>query len=63
MSFVSLLLTLALMPAKDSVLNVINGTAQYGVGSSSLLLERNAGKPVVALAVISQIKLCNAVRK
>jgi PAS domain S-box-containing protein len=41
-------------PGKDPVLNVINGTAQYGVGTSSLLLERNAGKPVVALAVIFQ---------
>ena len=33
---------------------VIDGSAQYGVGSSSLLLARAAGKPVVALGVILQ---------
>ena len=41
-------------PGKDPVLDVINGKAEYGVGTSSLLLLRNAGKPVVALAVIFQ---------
>ena len=38
----------------DPVQEVINGKADYGVGSSSLLLMRNAGKPVVTLAVIFQ---------
>lgn len=34
--------------------NVISGKAQYGVGSSSLLLARLAGKPVVVLGTIFQ---------
>ena len=34
--------------------DVIAGRAQYGVGSSSLLLARAAGKPVVVLGVIFQ---------
>ena len=38
----------------DPIANVLQGSAQYGVGSSDLLLLRNAGKPVVALAVIFQ---------
>ncbi|MES2317939.1 MAG: EAL domain-containing protein [Pseudomonadota bacterium] len=33
---------------------VIDGRAEYGVGSSSLLLARMAGKPLVALGVIFQ---------
>ncbi len=33
---------------------VIDGSADYGVGSSSLLLARLAGKPVVVLGVILQ---------
>jgi diguanylate cyclase (GGDEF)-like protein/PAS domain S-box-containing protein len=33
---------------------VLSGRAQYAVGTSSLLLERAAGKPVVALAVVFQ---------
>lgn len=33
---------------------VVDGKAEYGTGSSSLLLERKAGKPVVVLAVIFQ---------
>jgi ABC-type nitrate/sulfonate/bicarbonate transport system substrate-binding protein len=41
-------------PGKDPAQEVINGQAEYGVGTSSLLLLRNAGKPVVALAVIFQ---------
>lgn len=41
-------------PGKDPVLPVLEGKAEYGVGTSSLLLLRNAGKPVVALAVIFQ---------
>ena len=39
-------------PADDPVNEVIAGNAEFGVGSSSLLLERKAGKPVVVLAVI-----------
>ncbi|MFA6902952.1 MAG: diguanylate cyclase [Gallionellaceae bacterium] len=42
------------LPAVDPVHEVTEGHAQYGVGTSSLLLERNAGKPVVVLAVIFQ---------
>ncbi len=38
----------------DPVQEVVNDKADYGVGSSSLLLMRNAGKPVVTLAVIFQ---------
>ena len=41
-------------PATHPVDEVIQGGAQYGVGTSSLLLERAAGKPVVALAVVFQ---------
>jgi diguanylate cyclase (GGDEF)-like protein/PAS domain S-box-containing protein len=41
-------------PGLDVVDQVLTGKAQYGVGTSSLLLARNAGKPVVALAVIFQ---------
>ena len=33
---------------------VVDGSAQYGVGSSSLLLARAAGKPIVVLGVILQ---------
>lgn len=39
---------------KDPISNVLDGGAQYGVGSSDLMLLRNSGKPVVALAVIFQ---------
>lgn len=42
------------LPAIDPVHEVTEGHAQYGVGTSSLLLERKAGKPVVVLAVIFQ---------
>jgi len=38
----------------NSVTEVVNGTANFGVGSSSLLLKRSIGLPVVALAVIYQ---------
>nr|WP_269106674.1 GGDEF domain-containing protein [Massilia sp. TS11] len=38
----------------DSVREVVEGRAEYGVGNSSLLLSRQAGLPVVALAVIFQ---------
>lgn len=41
-------------PGSDPVSNVLGGQAEYGVGTSSLLLLRNAGKPVVALGVIFQ---------
>lgn len=41
-------------PGFDVVESVVSGKAQYGVGTSGLLLARNAGKPVVALAVIFQ---------
>lgn len=41
-------------PDTDPVRNVLEGKAQYGVGTSNLLLERAAGKPVVALAVVFQ---------
>jgi diguanylate cyclase (GGDEF)-like protein/PAS domain S-box-containing protein len=41
-------------PDTDPVRNVLEGKAQYGVGTSSLLLKRAAGKPVVALAVVFQ---------
>ncbi len=41
-------------PDTDPVRDVLEGKAQYGVGTSSLLLQRAAGKPVVALAVVFQ---------
>lgn len=41
-------------PDSDPVNAVIDGQAQYGVGNSSLLLLRKAGKPVVVLANIFQ---------
>lgn len=41
-------------PGMDAVAGVVSGRANYGIGSSSLLLARGAGKPVVALAAIFQ---------
>lgn len=41
-------------PGIDPVESVITDQAQYGVGTSSLLLARKAGKPVVVLAAIFQ---------
>ncbi len=41
-------------PNTDPVRDVLEGKAQYGVGTSSLLLDRAAGKPVIALAVVFQ---------
>lgn len=41
-------------PDSDVVKSVVSGEAQYGVGTSSLLLARNAGKPVVVIAVVFQ---------
>jgi diguanylate cyclase (GGDEF)-like protein/PAS domain S-box-containing protein len=38
----------------DSVTEIVEGKAQYATGSSSLILEHKAGKPVVLLAVIFQ---------
>lgn len=42
------------VPGLDPVEEVLSGRAAYGVGNSSLLLARSAGKPVVALAVVFQ---------
>jgi len=41
-------------PALNVSEEVLRGRADFGVGTSSLILERNAGKPVVVLAVIFQ---------
>lgn len=41
-------------PGVDSVARVLQGAADFGVGSSSLLLSRSAGIPVVVLGVIFQ---------
>lgn len=41
-------------PLTHPVTEVLAGRAQFGVGSSSLLLERGAGKPVVVLATVMQ---------
>ncbi|NRR29294.1 PAS domain S-box protein [Oxalobacteraceae bacterium] len=41
-------------PGRDPVQQVIDGRAQYGVGSSALLLNRGLGQPVVVLASIFQ---------
>ncbi|MFA6311390.1 MAG: ABC transporter substrate-binding protein [Sterolibacterium sp.] len=41
-------------PGSNPANNVLAGQAEYGVGTSSLLLLRNAGKPVVVLGVIFQ---------
>ena len=41
-------------PKTDPVSEVVEGRAQYGVGTSGLLLSRASGKPVVVLAVIFQ---------
>ncbi len=41
-------------PGIDTVSQVVSGRAQYAIDSSSLLLSRAAGKPVVALAAIFQ---------
>ncbi len=42
------------LPGDDPVKNVLEGRAEFGVGTSALLLQRKAGQPVVALAVIFQ---------
>ena len=41
-------------PGTDPLQTVLSGQAQYGVGTSSLLLARAAGQPVVVLAVVFQ---------
>ena len=41
-------------PGQDPVKNALDGKAEFGVGNSGLLLQRNAGKPVVVLGVIFQ---------
>jgi len=42
------------LPGVDPVKNVLEGKAEFGVGTSALLLQRKVGQPVVALAVIFQ---------
>ncbi len=42
------------LPGVDPIASVLDGRAQYGVGTSALLLQRQLGKPVVVLAVIFQ---------
>lgn len=42
------------VPGKDPVEEVLAGHAQYGVGTSELVLLRGQGKPVVVLAAIFQ---------
>jgi len=41
-------------PGFDAVTEVTDGKAEYGIGSSSLILDHKAGKPVVVIAVILQ---------
>ena len=41
-------------PETDPIRTVLEGKAQYGVGTSGLLLARAAGKPLVVLAVVFQ---------
>lgn len=41
-------------PGMDPVEKVLNGDAHFGVGTSSLLLSRQSGKPLKVLAVIFQ---------
>jgi diguanylate cyclase (GGDEF)-like protein/PAS domain S-box-containing protein len=42
------------MPGSNIVANVLEGKAEFGVGTSDLLLQRNEGKPVVVLGVVFQ---------
>ena len=41
-------------PGTDPLESVLNGQAQFGVGTTSLLLSRKSGRPVVVLGVIFQ---------
>jgi len=43
-----------LQQGMNTVNQVVNGQANFGIGSSSLLVARASGKPVVALAAIFQ---------
>jgi ABC-type nitrate/sulfonate/bicarbonate transport system substrate-binding protein len=38
----------------EPIKNVLSGISQFGIASSSIILERHAGKPVVVLGVIFQ---------
>jgi len=42
------------VPGQDIISPVVNGFAQFGVSSNSLLQARDSGKPVVMLAVVYQ---------
>ena len=42
------------VPGGDPTAAVVDGSAQYGVGNSSVLLKRGAGQPLVVLAPIFQ---------
>lgn len=42
------------LPGVDPVKNVLDGKAEFGVGTSALLLQRKVGQPIVVLAVIFQ---------
>lgn len=44
----------AATPGINHVEEVVKGRAQYGVGNSALLLERQKGKPLVVLSVVFQ---------
>ncbi len=41
-------------PGVDTVSTVLSGQADFGVGTSSLVIDRHHGKPVVALAALMQ---------
>lgn len=41
-------------PGQDSVQSVLEGNADFGVGSTELILKRHKGEPVVVIAVIFQ---------
>jgi PAS domain S-box-containing protein len=41
-------------PGVDSVLEVVEGRADFGVGTSTLVVERHQGRPVIALASLMQ---------
>lgn len=41
-------------PGVDTVSTVLSGKADFGIGTSSLVIDRHQGKPVVALAALMQ---------
>lgn len=41
-------------PGVDTVSTVLSGKAEFGIGTSSLVIDRHQGKPVVALAALMQ---------